>query len=338
MIKSISESAGPLNLTEKLFSLTYQITCRVALGKNDEDRELLYEFVIEALNLLGSLSATDIFPYFGWIIDKFTGFSSRLGKCFSVFDAFYQKVINEHLDPKRKKEEDEDIIDVLLGLRTNQSGAAGLTISHIKGLLMNIFFGGVDTSTSTMTWAMTELVRKPETMKKVQYEIRNCIGKKGKVEESDINQLQYLKMVVKETLRLHPPGTLLGPRESMNHCNINGYDIFPKTRVMVNVWAIGRSSEYWENPEEFFPERFMNKSIDFRGQDFEFLPFGSGRRVCPGMNMGLATIELALANLLYSFNWELSIGVVKEDINMDEQYGVTVCKKFPLHLVPIKHN
>ncbi|PIA38201.1 hypothetical protein AQUCO_02800103v1 [Aquilegia coerulea] len=247
------------------------------------------------------------FHTLGWIIDVFTGFNNRLEKCFTAFDNLNQQVIDEHLHPKRKKPEQEDIIDVLLGLRMDESGVTQLTISHIKGILMNIFLGGIDTSAMTMVWAMTELLRKPE-------EIRNVVGKKGKVKASDINHLQYLKMVVKETLRLHAPA------------------------ILFFFLAIGRSGEYWENPEDFIiPERFMDNDIDFRGQDFDFLPFGSGRRDCPGINMGIATVELGLANLLYCFNWELSKGMNKEDINIDELVGITVHKKTPLVVVLIKY-
>ncbi|PIA51583.1 hypothetical protein AQUCO_01100440v1 [Aquilegia coerulea] len=331
MIKSISaSSSGPVNLTEKLFSLTINIISRVAFGKKYQgggsDVGNFHEIVIEAMNMLGSFTATDFFPYFGWIIDLFTGHSRRLEKCFHAFDNFYQQVIDEHLDPQRKRPEQEDIIDVLVRLQNEQSGAVSLT---------NVFLGGVDTAAITMVWGMTELARNPKVMKKVQEEIRNCVGNKGMVEESDIDKLEYFKMVVKETLRMHPPSIMLVPRETMNHCKVNGYDIYPKTRVLVNVWAIGRNAEYWENPEEFIPERFTNSSIDFKGQDFEFLPFGSGRRICPAISMGTAMIELGLANLLYHFNWELPS---KDDINMDEIAGLTVHKKIPLCLVPIPYH
>ncbi|PIA38465.1 hypothetical protein AQUCO_02800287v1 [Aquilegia coerulea] len=339
IMKSIAKSApSPINLTEIFFSLTNNITSRVTFGKSYRGRNFdvakFIEVVYEAMNMLASFSATDFFPYVGWIIDVLTGFNTRLEKFFNEFDGLYQQVIDEHLDPDRKKPEHEDIIDVLLGLRRNENGNTRLTISHIKGLLMNIFLGGIDTSAVTMVWVMAELIKKPEAMKNVQEEIRNCVGKKGKVEPSDMNQLQYFRMVVKETLRLHPPGVLLLPRECMKHCKINGYDIYPKTRVLLNAWAISRSSEHWENPEEFIPERFMDSSIDFRGQNFELLPFGSGRRGCPGINMGMATIELGLANLLYCFNFELPN---KQDINMDEVASITVHKKIPLVVVPTKY-
>ncbi|XP_037495396.1 cytochrome P450 71B34-like [Jatropha curcas] len=128
-------------------------------------------------------------------------------------------------------------------------------------------------------------------------------------------------MVVKETLRLHPPGTLLITRETMSQFSINGYEIYPKTRVHVNVWAIGRDPKTWKNPEEFFPERFIDNSIDFRGQNYEFLPFGGGRRVCPGITMALSLVEIALANLLFCFDWKLPGNMKEADINMEEASG-----------------
>ena len=174
-------------------------------------------------------------------------------------------------------------------------------------------------------------------MTKAQEEIRNYVGKKGKVSESDIDQLQYLKLVVKEALRLHPPGTLLIPRESKAKININGYNVHPKTRIHVNVWAIGRDPERWENPEQFYPERFMDSSIDFKGKHFEFLPFGAGRRGCPGMNMGMLMAELALANLLYHFDWKLPNGMKAKDLNMEEAAGLTNYRKEALVLMPTKY-
>ncbi|KAK9155115.1 hypothetical protein Sjap_002595 [Stephania japonica] len=151
-------------------------------------------------------------------------------------------------------------------------------------------------------------------------------------------ELHYLKIVVKETLRLHTIAPLLIPRECMNHCKVNGYDISPKTRVMVNVWAIGRNPEYWDNPDMFFPERFEGSSIDYMGQHFEFLPFGAGRRICPAMTMGNLHVELALANLLYCFDWKLPSGMQIEDIDMEEGTGISLHKKSPLLLVPSKYN
>ncbi|KAK9276573.1 hypothetical protein L1049_006108 [Liquidambar formosana] len=334
---------SPIDLSEKLFSLAASVTFKVAFGKSFEgsglDNDRFQEVVHEAQGKLGSFAASDFFPRVGWIIDRLTGLHGRIERSFHELDAFFQEVIDDHLNPQRMKQEKEDIIDVLLRVEKDQIvfGSVRLTNDHIKATLMDIFLAGVDTAAITMIWAMTELARNPRVMKKAQDEIRTCIGKKGKIAEGDIAQLQYLKMVVKETLRLHPPATLLLPRETMTHFKINGYDIYPKTRVQVNVWAIGRDPTIWEKPEEFFPERFMDCSIDFKGQHFEFLPFGSGRRVCPAINMGTSTVELALASLLYHFDWKLPDGMKEEDTNMEEAASLAIYKKVALKLVPINH-
>jgi cytochrome P450 len=193
----------------------------------------------------------------------------------------------------------------------------------------NIFLGGVDTGAITVIWATAEIARNPIIMKKAQEEIRSSVGQKGRATEERTDELQYLKMVIKETLRLHPPAPLLLPRETMSRCQINGYDIYLKTLIQVNAWAIGRDPEYWRDSEEFFPERFVDSPIDYKGQRFEFLPFGSGRRVCPGILMGVTMVELALANLLYCFDWKLPNAVA---INMEEAAGLTISKKNPLFL------
>ena len=151
-------------------------------------------------------------------------------------------------------------------------------------------------------YGMAELAKNPILMKKAQDEVRNFTRNKGKVTKSDTNHFRYLKMIVKETFRLHPRATLLLSRETMSLFKINGYDIYPKMLVQVNAWAIRRDPKYWENPEEFIPEKFMDNSIDYKGQNFELLTFGFGWRGCPGIYMATTTIELALANLLYCFN------------------------------------
>lgn len=201
---------------------------------------------------------------------------------------------------------------------------------------MDIFLGGVKTSATVLEWAMAELIINPRVMKKAQEEIRNFVGKKGKVSESDIDHFEYLKLVIKEALRLHSPTALL-TRETRSQFNINGYNIYPKTQIYLNVWAIGRDPDNWENPEQFYPERFIDSPIDFKGQDFEFLPFGAGRRGCPGINMGMALVDLALANLLYHFDWKLPNGLKEEDLNMEEAPGISSCKKEALLLVPTKY-
>ncbi|GLU03173.1 hypothetical protein SLE2022_203880 [Rubroshorea leprosula] len=301
----------------------------------------LKKLIHGVVTVLGGFTANEQFPYVGWILDTITGVNAKVEKVFRKLDTVLEQVVNDHLKPGRT-EKHQDIIDVLLATQreeTDQDGDLRQMKNGIKAVLLNIFLGGIDTSAITVLWAMAELVRKPRLMRKAQIEIRNYVGNKGRVTEDDLDQLQYLKIVVKETLRLHPPVPLLVPRETMSPCKIGGYDISPKTVIQINAWAIARDPKYWKNPEEFSPERFADSSVDFKGQNFEFLPFGSGRRVCPGILLGIITTELLLANLLYCFDWKIPDGMKEEDINMEEEVGaiLTVGKKTPLLLVPVNY-
>ena len=198
-----------------------------------------------------------------------------------------------------------------------------------------MFVGSTDTSITTMDWAMAELMKNPNIMKKAQEEVREVVGRKSKVVVNDVNQMCYLKCIVKETLRLHPPVPFLVPRETSANAKLGGYDIPCQTRVYVNSWAIQRDPKFWDKAEEFLPERFnANNSnpIDFIGQDFQYIPFGGGRRVCPGMSAGLKTVEYVLANLLYWFDWEFPGSAIGEELDMSEVFGLSIHKKVPLYL------
>ena len=170
-------------------------------------------------------------------------------------------------------------------------------------------------------------------MRRAQNEVRGVVKGKEVVEESDLSELVYVKLVVKEALRLHPPAPLLVPRETTEDCRVGEYEIPSGTRVLINAKAIATDPEYWEHPFEFRPERFLNCSIDFKGQNFELIPFGVGRRACPGINFAIPLIELALASLLYSFDWELPPGMRIEDFDMEEAPGITMHKKTLLFLM-----
>ncbi|WCJ31977.1 Cytochrome P450 71B10 [Euphorbia peplus] len=349
MIDSIikcSSSGVTVDLSEKTMLLTAEVICRVAFGKSFNERGLdqkkFQGTVHECLEMLGCFSSTDFFPYVGWILDRISGLDSRLQKIFQEFDDFYEKIIDDHVKKEKLNKQGDDIIDVLLDVEKSQSESAhGIQFSkhNIKAILMNIFLAAVDTGAITMVWTMAELVKNPMVMKKVQDEVRSHIGSNRNVNECDIKNLSYLKMVIKESLRLHPAVPLLLPREVISQFNINGYEIFPKTRIQVNAWAIGRDPKLWKNPEEFYPERFIdNQPIDYKEQNnYDMLPFGGGRRGCPGVSMAMALIELALANLLLHFDWKLPNDMETEDLNMEEAFGLTSYKKKPLLLVPIKH-
>jgi 4-hydroxyphenylacetaldehyde oxime monooxygenase len=203
--------------------------------------------------------------------------------------------------------------------------------------LQDTFLGGIDTSSVTMLWAMSELIRKPRVLKKAQDEVRAVVGsnKQERVQPDDVPKLEYVKMVVKETLHLHPPATLLLPRETMRDVKIGGYDVPARTRVFVNAWAIDRDPASWTaDAEEFNPDRFETSDVDYNGAHFELVPFGAGRRVCPGLAMGVTNVEFTLANLLFCFDWALPEGMKPEDVSMEEAGGLTFHRKTPLVLVP----
>lgn len=201
-----------------------------------------------------------------------------------------------------------------------------------------MFVGGSDTTSTALEWAFAELMKNPETMKKAQEEVRRVVGYKSRIPENDVRQMKYLQCVVKEALRLHPPVPLMVPRETGSGVKLRGYDISPKTTVFFNVWAIQRDPQVWEKPEEFIPERFENSEVDFKGHDYQFIPFGIGRRGCPGMSFGVSSLEYLLANLLYWFDWKLPANCKSaQDIDMSETYGLTVNKKVPIHVEPIPY-
>ncbi|XP_054814452.1 cytochrome P450 71D10-like [Prosopis cineraria] len=201
------------------------------------------------------------------------------------------------------------------------------------------FLGGTETSATTAKWSMSELLRNPNKMQKAQEEVRKVFGSKGYVDESEFHHLRYVSTVIKETLRLHPPAPLLLPRENSKGCKINSYEIPPKTKVIINSWAIGRDPKYWDEPEKFEPERFLNASIDynFKGTEFEYIPFGSGRRICPGVSFAVVLVEIMLSTLLYHFDWKLPNGLEHEKLDMTEKYGPTR-RKNNLCLIPIRYD
>lgn len=179
---------------------------------------------------------------------------------------------------------------------------------------------------------MAEMLRNPGVMEKAQAEVRQVVKGKDKIQETDVKELKYLKMVIKETLRLHPPIPLLLPRECREEREIGGYSIPLKTKVIVNAWVINRDPEYWKDAESFEPERFRDNGMEYMGQNMEFIPFGGGRRVCPGISFGLANIELPLAHLLYHFSWNLPHGTKTADVDMTEVFGASSKRKNNLFL------
>ena len=205
-----------------------------------------------------------------------------------------------------------------------------------------MFLAGTDTTGTLLEWAMAEILKHPRVMSKLQKEVRGVSKEEDEIlTEDDLVDMHYLKAVIKEALRLHPPFTLLLPRMSTQDVKINGYNIEANTQVLVNAWQIGRDPKsYNHKPEEFEPERFMNDNsgLSYIGNDFQFIPFGAGRRVCPGIQFATTVNEIALANLLHKFDWTLAGGIRNADLDMTESSGLTIHKKYPLQAVPIPYS
>jgi cytochrome P450 len=198
-----------------------------------------------------------------------------------------------------------------------------------------MFGAGSETAATALQWAMAELLRNPRVTHKVQNEVRRALASHDTVTEDSLTNLHYLRLVIKETLRLHPPAPLLLPRKCGSRCRVLGYDIPEGTTVIVNAWAISTDPAHWDRPDEFTPERFEDNGRDFKGSDFELIPFGAGRRMCPGISFGLAHIELALAAMLFHFDWKLPGDVAAEDLDMTEAFGVTTRRQSELMVVPV---
>ncbi|KAL9228379.1 hypothetical protein vseg_003968 [Gypsophila vaccaria] len=328
-----------VNLSELTTALTNDIICTISFGtkydgierNNGNVKSEALEILHTLQSLFGMVNVADFYPWLGWFVNKFNGVNGRLKKCTREMDEFFDKIIEKHQETSIG--DHETFVDVLLRLQKDPNQTIALTNTHVKGLLMDMFAAGTYTSSVTIVWLMTELIKNPSVMKKAQNEIRHVIKEKQRVEESDLSKLSYLKLVIKETLRMHPPTPLLVPKESYETCKFGEYEIPAKTRIFVNAMAISMDPTVWDNPTKFDPERFVNSSIDYRGQDFELIPFGVGRRGCPGINFATMLIEIAVANLLYCFDWSLPKGMTEDDVNMDEAVGLTMAKKEPLILV-----
>lgn len=252
-----------------------------------------------------------------------------------------EKIIKQHEQGSdvQNGQHHKDFIDILLSLmhqpinpyeKQNQV----IDRTNIKAIALDVIAGAFETSATVVEWALSELIRHPRVMKNLQDELASVVGMNKLVEETDLAKLSYLDIVIKETLRLYPAGPLV-PRESTEDAIINGYYIKKNSRVILNIWAIGRDSKIWSNNAElFYPERFINNNLDFRGHDFQFIPFGSGRRGCPGINLGLITVKLVVAQLVHCFSWKLPSNMNPDDLDMTEKFGLTIPRAKHLLAVP----
>ncbi|KAK4736225.1 hypothetical protein R3W88_010486 [Solanum pinnatisectum] len=309
-------SGKPILLKDYLTTLSLNVISRMVLGKsylNESENSIVtpeeFKKMLDELFLLnGVLSIGDSIPWLDFM--DLQGYVKRMKILSKKFDKFLEHVLDEH---------------------NAKSNAVENYVA--KDMVDDMLAGGTESSAVTVEWAISELLKKPEIFKKATEELDRVIGQNRWVQEKDIPNLPYIEAIAKETMRLHPVAPMLVPRLCLEDCKVAGYDIPKGTRVLVSVWTIGRDPTLWDEPEAFKPERFREMSIDVKGHDFELSPFGAGRRMCPGNSLGLKVIQASLANLLHGFNWSLPDNMTPEELNMEEIFGLSTPKKFPLSTV-----
>lgn len=274
--------------------------------------------VREAFKLSDVANPGDFIPALRWI--DFGGYEKKLQRIHGKMDAFLQGLLDEH----RRDKSNDSMIDHLLLLQESQPEY--YTDEIIKGLLMAIILAGTDTSSVTMEWAMTLLVNHPEVLEKARAELDAYVGKDRLIDESDLSKLNYLKAIILETFRLFPAAPLLVPRTPSSDCTIGGFDVPRDTILLVNAWAIHRDPKVWDDPTSFNPERFKNgEAIGHM-----LMPFGMGRRVCPGSSLAQRVVGLGIGSLIQCFEWER---VSEEAVDLTEGKGLTMPKLEPLEVM-----
>nr|AWA44852.1 hypothetical protein SS52A01_000012 [Saccharum spontaneum] len=337
-ITDMSGSGSPVNLSEEVMATSNKILRRVAFGDGGGEESIEAGKVLdETQKLLGGFFVADYMPWLGWL-DALRGLRRRLERNFHELDAFYEKVIDDHLSKRgagADASKGEDLVDVLLRLHGDPAYQSTFNSrDQIKGILTDMFIAGTDTAAATVEWTMTELVRHPDILAKAQKEVRAAVVGKDIVLESDLPRLKYLKQVIRESMRVHPPVPLLVPRETIEPCTVYGCEIPARTRVFVNAKAIGQDPDAWgPDAARFVPERH-EEIADLSDHkpwhdSFSLVPFGVGRRSCPGVHFATSVVELLLANLLFCFDWRAPHG----EVDLEQETGLTVHRKNPLVLV-----
>ncbi|KAK9147940.1 hypothetical protein Scep_006697 [Stephania cephalantha] len=338
-IKEVHGMVGkPINMGEQMFLTMSNLITSMLWGVTlkDEDRNSVgAEFrrlVSDILKLSTSRNLADIFPLGGLDVQ---GLNGRTKVLMPRLDEFFDSLV-ERRETKIEGDGKERGGDLLQWFLRREAGDSedkqGLTMMHLKSLFIDMVVAGTDTSSVTVEWAMAELMNNPQVLKRAQEELAQVVGMNNIVEEHHLPKLHYLNAVIKEVMRVHPVAPLLLPRRSRETCTLNGYTIPKGTQILVNTWAIHRDPENWDNPTEFEPERFLkgNMKWDYNGNDFRYLPFGSGRRICAGIALVERMMPHVLGSLLHSFNWRLAEGV---ELDLTEKFMIILKKAKPTVLV-----
>ncbi|XP_004308852.1 PREDICTED: cytochrome P450 82A3-like [Fragaria vesca subsp. vesca] len=332
--------------------LTSNVMFRMVVGKRffvansaqeNEENERFRKELREFSRLGGEFVISDAVPYLRWL--DLGGYEKAMKKTAKELDGALQKWLDEHkhnlhgrsTNSVKHVNGENDFMDMMLAVLDDdycmEEFAGSRTADTIlKATCLAVLLGGTDTTTVTLTWALSLLLNNPEVLKKAQLELDNHVGRERQVNESDVKNLVYLQAIVKETLRLYPAGPLSVPHESREDCTIGDYHVSSGTRLLINLSKMQRDPDVWDDPCRFQPERFLttHKNVDVRGQSFELTPFGSGRRMCPGISLALQVTQLTLAHLLHGFEITTPSD---EPVDMGERSGIANMKATPLEVL-----
>ncbi|MCO5558536.1 hypothetical protein L7F22_012121 [Adiantum nelumboides] len=316
--------------------MTQMLLSKRFFGSKDAGPEQSAEFLHithQVFWLLGLFNIADYLPFLRWF--DLQGYEQLMRQVEKRMDAFHSKILHEHrleheLRGDRPRDRPDDFVDILLTL-PGHNGEDHLDDIEMKALIQDMIAAAIDTSSVTSEWAMSEIMRNPDILKRAQEELDRVVGQQRNVEEADLVHLSYLRSIVKETFRLHPPGPFLITHEALKDTEVAGYHIPKKTQLFVNTYALGRSPDLWtDKVEQFWPDRWIEEQVEIRDEKFRILPFSAGRRRCPGAPLGQCMVLLALATLLHSFDWSLPPPLKPENLNMAEAFGLTLPRAEPL--------
>ncbi|KAK6131157.1 hypothetical protein DH2020_035097 [Rehmannia glutinosa] len=337
LYNSCNDKTVPLEMKKFLGDMSLNLMVRLTAGdteinkgKNEKWRGAIKEF----LRLLGILTLPDVFPFLKWL-DFFGGTKRAFNKTRKEMDSMLQGWLDVHKKHRKSGKNEGFMTEMMVAANKvaqefPEYGYDADTIN--KATCQTMMLGGTDTMTVTLIWALCLLLNNRHTITRAQQELDTHVGRERQVKTSDIENLVYIQSIIKETSRLCPTAPLSPPRESSENCTVAGYHVPAGTRLIINTWKLHRDPRVWADPLEFKPERFLttHRDIDVRGQHFEFLPFGCGRRICPGISLALQMTELALASLLHGFEIET---VSDEAVDMTGSLGATNMKATPLEVL-----
>lgn len=328
----LAREGAMVDVGRVVFTTGLNLLCRVGFSRDIADLDDLDEckdfqsVCAEIMEVAGTPNVSDFFPALAAV--DLQGARRRMARLVGRLHRVIDAEVDRRLRSRREAAEPRknDFLDVLL----DEDKASGLDHDTIRALFTDLMAAGMNNITNTMEWAMVELLQNPSSMAKACGELTRVIGAGRNIEEVETDNLPYLQAVINETLRMHPPAPLLLPRQADATIEVAGYKVPKGARVLVNVWAMGHDEGIWPEPEKFMPERFMGRAVDFRGGDFELIPFGAGRRICPGMALAIKLVHVILGSLLNRFKWRLPVEVERNGVDMAEKFGVNVTKFIPV--------